>query len=55
MNSCSDCVHGYYESDTNYFECTDPEYNETWGKDCPHYYSTFDAKMEAKYGKDDRY
>jgi len=55
---CYNCVHNYYESDTNYWECTDPEYTEGWEEGnpaCPHYYAKEDAKADAKYGHKDKY
>lgn len=52
---CWNCVKNYYESDTNYSECTDPEYEEGWEKNCPHFYSKEDAKADAKYGHCEKY
>ncbi len=58
MKGCN-CIYSYYESDTNYWECTCPECEEEEEKerlpDCPHQYSIDDAKADAKYGSRDKY
>ena len=45
---CWNCVKYYYESDTNRAECRDPEYEDGWEENCPHYYNIEDAKADAK-------
>jgi len=48
VNTCWNCAEYYYESDINHSECTDPEYEEEWEEDCPHFYAKEDAKYDAK-------
>jgi len=57
---CWDCVHNYYESDTNFSECTHAEASEEMTDqaavdECPHYYSKADAKADAKYRFSEKY
>ena len=58
--NCCDCVYNYYEPDTNFWECTNPEYRdmeEAEQPECPcsHQYTREDAKADAKYGRSDHY